>query len=110
MRFIVLLIIGILNVYFGMRKRKMNAPLAPQYKKTLEQKYTIKNEMALRDFEEFAVVMLGAIIIIAAIGMKGMEMMQLTESFQLKILLVVAIIAVYSYRTVRGSFLEKKSK
>lgn len=108
MQFVLLLIVGVVNLYFGLRRRSKNLPLTQQYKENIEKKYVIRDETGLRDFEEFAVIFLGFIIIVSAFALKVMEYMSVQESLQMKLLIGVAVLMVVAYRIVRNSFLQKK--
>lgn len=108
MQFILLIIIGVVNLFFGLKRRSQSLPLTQQYKDNIEKRYTIINEDGLRDFEEFAVIFMGFVIIVSAFILKAMEFMKVQESLQMKLMIGLAVLLVLAYRTVRGTFLQKK--
>ena len=110
MKIIVLVAVGLFNIYFGMRRRSKNLPLAEEYKQNILKKYKINNEVGLRDFEEFCVILLGVILLFIAASMYVMDSFNILESTQMTIFIGIAAVAVYSYRTVRGTFITKRKK
>lgn len=106
----VLLAIGIANIVFGIKRRAKNLPMTKEYKDNIELKYIINDEIGLRDFEEFVVIFLGLIIVLTSLGMIAADYFKIAESIQIGVFLVIAAIMVYSYRTIRGTFIEKRKK
>lgn len=106
----VLLAIGIANIVFGIKRRAKNLPMTKEYRENIEKKYIINDEAGLRDFEEFVVIFLGLIIVLTSIGMIASDYFEIAESIQISVFLVLASIMVYSYRTIRATFIEKRKK
>lgn len=108
MKILALIGIGIANIVFGLKRRNKNLPLTENYKQNIERRYTIRNEMGLRDFEDFTVIFLGIFLVAVGIFMKIMDSFLISETIQIRILLVAIALLTYAYMTIRGTFLEKK--